>query len=92
MIIDLLVGFVKSSLGIKSAAAAKSTILMGSGFVIYSSLFMWIFLITIFIKLGLGAFKGTDAEKMDPVESFKKIINQNQKQKQQNKNFKPDRI
>lgn len=92
MIIDLIVGFVKSSLGIKSAAAAtsSSTILMGSGFVIYGSLFMWIFLITIFIKLGFGAFKGTDAEKMDPVESFKKIINQ--KQKQQNKNFKPDRI
>ncbi len=94
----MLVAFVKGVLGIKGVVAGTSSIFLGSGYLVWGSLFMWFFVIAILIKAGLSAFKGTEAEQMDPAENVKNIFQQKQKQEQQRQraiekaNFQPDRI
>lgn len=94
----MLVAFVKGVLGIKGVVASTSSLHLGTGVVVWGSLFMWFFVIAILIKIGLGAFKGTEAEQMDPAENVKNIFQQKQRQQQQRQraiekaNFQPDRI
>lgn len=95
---DLLVGVVKGALGIKSSYHATSNTYLGAGLVMYTGLLIWFLMIAALVKAGLSAFKGTEAEKMDPVENVKNIFQQKQKQEQQRQraieraNFQPDRI
>ena len=95
---DIVVGFVKGALGIKSSYISSSSTYLGAGLAMYTGLFIWFLMIAALVKAGLSAFKGTEAEKMDPVDNVKQIFQQKQKQEQQRQraieraNFQPDRI
>lgn len=95
---DIVVGFVKGALGIKSSYSSSSSTYLGAGLAMYTGLFIWFLMIAALVKAGLSAFKGTEAEKMDSVENVKNIFQQKQKQEQQRQraiereNFQPDRI
>ena len=88
----------KGVFGIKSSYASTSNTYLGAGLVVWTGFFIWFLIIAAFVKAGLSAFKGTEAEKMDPVENVKQIFQQKQKQEQQRQraiekaNFQPDRI
>lgn len=86
MIIEFLTGAikaVKAILGIKATVATTSVVTTGGVFVVYGGLLMWIFIISILIKAGLTAFKGSSVEKMDPVEDAKRLIKRQQKKQPQ---------
>ena len=88
--LSYLIKIVSSAVGYFTESKPKppvfSTALLAGGTMI--SMLFWLFCVAILIKVFNSAFK--DTEQQDPIEQVKKIINQ--KQTQQNKDFKPERI
>lgn len=88
--IGYIISAVSSAIGYFTESKPKppvfSTAFLAGGTML--SMLFWLFCVAILIKVFNSAFK--DTEQQDPIEQVKKIINQ--KQTQQNKDFKPERI